>query len=307
MQKKDSRRLRFVVALAVLGVVSIGFMVNTGIGTISALGWNDISLLCPLGALGTMLASKLLVPQALISLVVAVVFIITLGRAFCGWICPVPLIQRLRDVFKKPSGTKSALSKAAHYDASAEGEALKGCSEDCGSCARKREKLDSRHFILGGSLLSAAIFGFPVFCLVCPIGLTFATVLLVIRLFSGGDVTLSLILVPAILVLELLVFRKWCHRICPLSAFMSLIAKANRTFRPHVNESKCLAATQGRECGLCARMCEEGIDPRNPQLSEHDMSECTRCRVCVDVCPGNAITIPFVRGKKKEKLETDSS
>ena len=49
-----------------------------------------------------------------------------------------------------------------------------------------RAKLDSRHYVLGGALLSTAVFGFPVFCLVCPIGLTFATVLVVWRPGTEG-------------------------------------------------------------------------------------------------------------------------
>ena len=58
--------------------------------------------------------------------------------------------------------------------------------------------MGARHFVLGGALLSTFIFGFPVFCLVCPIGLTFATILLLVNLFAQGDVTWSLIVVPAI-------------------------------------------------------------------------------------------------------------
>ena len=62
--KKNSKKLRTLVALAIVAVVTVGFVTNVGIGTMSAPGIWDISILCPLGALGTMLASKMMVPRS---------------------------------------------------------------------------------------------------------------------------------------------------------------------------------------------------------------------------------------------------
>ena len=313
---KNSKTLRTLTALAVIVIVFVGFLTNLGIGTISAPGIWDISILCPLGALGTMLASKMMVPRALVSLVIMVVLIVIFARAFCGWICPVPLVQKLRDLFSKPQ-TKEAKAEDADGTKAAnvapltdeEKAALAtGCEKDakglagCASCAKKRgDAVDARHFVLGGALVSTFIFGFPVFCLVCPIGLTFATILLLVNLFGQGDVTWSLIVVPALLIAEVVLFKKWCHKLCPLSAFMSLIAKLNRTFKPTIDNAKCLETSKGATCGRCGKACNEGIDPRHPELSEAAWSECTKCRSCVDACPANAITMPLI-AKKGEKV-----
>lgn len=314
--KKNSKTLRTLTALAVIVIVLVGFLTNLGIGTISAPGIWDISILCPLGALGTMLASKMMVPRALVSLVVMVVLIIIFARAFCGWICPVPLVQKLRDLFSKPQakeakaedadGTKAA--NVAPLTDEEKAALATGCEKDakglagCASCAKKRgDAVDARHFVLGGALVSTFIFGFPVFCLVCPIGLTFATILLLVNLFGQGDVTWSLIVVPALLIAEVVLFKKWCHKLCPLSAFMSLIAKLNRTFKPTIDDAKCLETSKGATCGRCGKACNEGIDPRHPELSEAAWSECTKCRSCVDACPANAITMPLI-AKKGEKV-----
>ena len=283
--KKNSKTLRTLTAAAVIVVIAVGFVTNLGIGTISAPGIWDISILCPLGALGTMLASKMMVPRAVVSLVIMALLIVLFARAFCGWMCPVPLVQRLRGLFaKKPSegarasaadaGTVAASAGDADAAAAGAGDAqvkaeakpltdaersalAASCGASgagCASCAAKRgAALDARHFVLGGALVSTFAFGFPVFCLVCPIGLTFATILLVINLFAHGDVTWSLIAVPALLAVEVLVFRKWCHKLCPLSAFMSLIAKANKTFVPTIDDAKCLETAKGATCGLCGR------------------------------------------------------
>jgi ferredoxin-type protein NapH len=302
-----SKQLRIVTALAVIVLITIGFVTNVGIGTVSAIGWSDISILCPLGALGTMLASKLFVPRALIALAIAVVLIILLGRAFCAWACPVPIVQKIRGIFS----AKAPAPAPAQEDTAKEGEAAEkdvaplsakeqaalasaGASAGCSSCAKKRGSVDARHFVLGGSLLSAAIFGFPVFCLICPIGLTFATILLVIRLFGGGDMTWSLIVVPLLLIVEVVVFRKWCSTLCPLSAFMSLLGKLNRTFKPTINDRACIETAEGRSCGICGKVCPEGIDPRHPDLSAVSWSECTKCRECVDSCPTRALRMPLL-------------
>ena len=314
--KKNSKTLRTLTALAVIVIVFVGFLTNLGIGTISAPGIWDISILCPLGALGTMLASKMMVPRALVSLVVMVVLIVIFARAFCGWICPVPLVQKLRDLFSKPQakeakaedadGTKAA--NVAPLTDEEKAALATGCEKDakglagCASCAKKRgDAVDARHFVLGGALVSTFIFGFPVFCLVCPIGLTFATILLLVNLFGQGDVTWSLIVVPALLIAEVVLFKKWCHKLCPLSAFMSLIAKLNRTFKPTIDDAKCLETSKGATCGRCGKACNEGIDPRHPELSKAAWSECTKCRSCVDACPANAITMPLI-AKKGEKV-----
>lgn len=294
-----STTLRILIPLAVLLVAGIGFALHIDLGTLSAVGWQDISLLCPLGALGTMLASKMVIPRAVISLVVAVVAIILLGRAFCGWICPVPVIEKLRTVFKKQP-SKSQADKDAQSAAKAQGEGLtaeekallkKGCSS-CKACA----PANSRHLVLGGALLSAAIFGFPVFCLICPIGLSFALVFVLILLFGGGDVTWSVVAIPALLLVEVVFFRKWCSHICPLSALMSLVGKLNKTFRPSIDDDKCLETSHGAVCGKCAEACEVGIDPRHPENGA-PWSECTKCRACVEACPGHAISMPLLAPK----------
>lgn len=364
-----SRILRTITVLAVIVVIMVGFFTNWGIGTLSAPGFFDISLLCPMGALTTMLATKMMLPRGVISLVVMIALIILFARAFCAWVCPIPLVSNIRNLFKKRTPQKKkasieaavkgsttdevpeiegvgveAASQAAGRVVEAQGgkpieenpavlpgtgtsaeptsvaatfttplsdaekEALSsGCEKPtkgksaCSSCAKKRgAALDARHFVLGGALVSTAAFGFPVFCLVCPIGLTFATIFLVICLFSGGDVTWSLVFVPLLLAAEVIFFRKWCHKLCPLGAMMSLIAKANKTFVPTIDDTKCLETAKGVKCGICGRSCPEEIDPRHPNTSKTTWSECSKCRECVDACPTGAITMPLLPNKRSK-------
>lgn len=312
--------LRIIIPVAVLAVVAIGYVTTAGIGTPSAFGWESISLICPLGALTTMLASKTLIPKALISLAVAFIAILLLGRAFCGWVCPVPLVTRLRTAFRKKQtkahseteGAEGASEPICAQNENAAANALKASapgstsSSQCATCPSTHSKVDSRYFVLSGSLLSAAIFGFPVFCLICPIGLTFATILLVLLLFTQGDITWSVVAVPLLLIVEVVLFRKWCAKICPLAALMNLVGKLNRTWQPRVNKNVCLEA-KGAHCKKCTRVCAEGINLIDNNPENAPMETCTKCGACADACPTRAITLPFLPQKEKKSSEAAES
>ena len=303
--------LRTLIPLAILLVAGVGFVLHTGFGNLSAIGWGSVSVLCPLGALATMLASKTIVPKAVISLVIGIVLILLVGRAFCGWVCPVPVMAKLRNLFK---GKNHAEGSAVDTSPLTDGEkALLGKSKSgCGSCGacsgmalEQGRKLDSRHLVLLGALGSTAIFGFPVFCLICPIGLTFATIFLVIMLFGGGDVTWSVVLVPVLLLVEVVFFRKWCAKICPLGALMSLISKGNRTLRPQVDGDTCLESARGAHCDKCAEVCPVGIDLHHHELVSP--SECIKCGACVDICPVDAISMPLLPKRAAAEQKTGES
>lgn len=289
------RKFRRVLPALVLLACSVSFVAMVPLGNISAFGWDAVAAICPVGALSTLLASKTLVPRVLISLLVAAALIVLFGRAFCSWVCSVPLVQRLlglRDGDREGAPRRSS-GKAG---ASCSGES--GCAHGCAGCASVRGRaLDTRHWVLGGSLLSAAIFGFPVFCVVCPIGLSFAAIYLVLRLFTGSA-SWALVVVLALLAVELLVARRWCHRICPLGALMSLLSRANRTFVPTIDRAVCLetreGARGGSRCGRCAGACPEGIDLRDLVRSPVALNECVKCRACADACPTHAITLPLL-------------
>ena len=287
-----SRTIRILVPIAIGVLAAIGFGFSTGFGNLSAIGWQDISFLCPLGAFTTMVASKALVPRALISLAVALALMAVFGRLFCGWICPVPVVNKIPQLFGKKGKGGKALSVRGH---------------DCMSCREHAaEKLDSRHFVLLGAILSATVFGFPVFCLICPIGLSFATIFLVMTLFGAGDITWSLVVAPVLLLLEVTVFRKWCATFCPPGALMSLMGKVNsRTLRPTVDTGKCIE-DGCKTCGRCSAVCEVGIDPRHPENGA-GFNECLKCRECIESCPAHAITMPLLPKKADETPESESA
>lgn len=286
MKKMKARTLRTIVTFAVLVLVAIGYFTAWGIGNLSGFGWDAFSVLCPLGYLESLVAGKTFVPRAFISFVVILVLIVVFGRVFCAWICPMPTLQRLIP----------GVRRRKRKDAAQVSQEVSVCEPTADKPAGKvrRVRFDSRFGVLLGALASAAIFGFPVFCLICPVGLTFATVLLIMRLFAFGDVTWAVVVVPLVLLIEVVFLHKWCGKFCPLGALISLVSGANRTLRPHVDDASCLFTSKGVRCFACSKACPEHLDVRRPQLSEEALGNCTKCRECADACPAKAISFPVL-------------
>ena len=288
-QRGKSARLRATVAILAFVAMGVGLAIHSGTGTISSFGWDYIATVCPLGALESIFGSWAFVPRLVIALIAMLAVVWVAGKGFCGWICPIPYVGKL---FRTK---KSSAREANERHAAARLSYERWKNNDAPQ--RKKLNLDSRHGVLLGALASTAIFGFPVFCLVCPVGLSVATFVLFWRMVQYNEVTFCLLLFPAIIILEVVVLGKWCGRFCPLGALFSLIGSTNRTFRPTVDHDACLRDTKGEACKACASACPEHIDPFS-DMGERPMTECVKCRSCADACPASAITLPFLPAKR---------
>ncbi len=313
--KTRTYRLRMIVMLAILAVVAAGYFMAGGIGNLCGIGFESLTLLCPLGALLAMVAEKTAIPLAVVSVVAVLAVCIVLGKVFCSWVCPVHFLsggkrrkELAADAPSRRGDGGAPVEGTVAEGAAAEGAArtaaplskkekaaLSGCASCASPCGKARGvKIDSRHGILAAALGSTLVFGFPVFCLVCPIGLTFATVLLVMRLFAFGETTWTIIAFLAIIAAEVILLPRWCAKFCPLGALLSLMSGLNRTFRPHLDAEKCLAESRGAACDLCVRACPEGINLHDIAAGETTLADCSKCRACADVCPERAITFPLL-------------
>ena len=284
-------RIRKAVRFLIVAVLLIALFAGWQTGTLCSVGYDAIAYICPLGALETIFGSWAFVPRVLICLAVVVIVALVFGKAFCSWVCPVAPLSDLLRGRKAREKDECERTQAAH-------RVLERWSDTNAAQAEKhkpfRSRVDGRHVVLAGSLASAAVCGFPVFCLVCPIGLTFASAIALYRLIGFNEPAIEVLVFPALLVLELTVFRKWCHRFCPVGALLSLLSRGNRTFKPHVNASMC-ARHAGSSCAACAQACPEHIDPC-ADFGDRSLAECTRCGACVNTCPAKALS--FVNRKE---------
>lgn len=321
-------RLRALAALAFFLLFLLGLAVHTGWGTASSFGIAEIAAICPLGNLEAMLASKTFLPRALVGFAVFLVVAALLGRFFCGWLCPVPWVEKALSKLRAPgrrfglglkespaasetprtsactttnasSNTASESGKNAPRSCPSGASCASSSCKDCALASRVKEKADQAtektpYWILGGALASSAVFGFPVFCLICPVGLTFALTVALWRLFEFNETNWAILWVAGFLVLELLVLRRWCSRFCPLGALWTLASRLNRFFRPKAREDLCTRMTHGVPCTICRDVCPEGIDPASVANDPMLLARCTKCGACAAACPTGAVHFPFL-------------
>ena len=121
-------KIRTIVAAVVFCVLAICLVAGISMGTLSGFGWDAFSALCPLGAFTTMLATKTMVPRAVFSIIIMALLVFVFGRAFCGWICPVPVLDKVRAFFRSPKKRKQ-LEQAKHDEMLDIAKFELGCAE----------------------------------------------------------------------------------------------------------------------------------------------------------------------------------
>lgn len=320
-------KMRGIVAFVlVIALTVIGLLFDTGLGTACSAGIGVIASICPLGALETLLGAKSASVRWVICAGVAVVLVVVFGKAFCAWGCPVPWLQRFfsrkgSDAADKRAGqlepdcTQQDVTGGAGAEPLGPGASLSGpgavdtekldadiaanigghkvCALHALGGKRDGLQVDSRHVVLLGALASAGIFGFPVFCLICPVGLSFATLIGLWNLLAFNETSWGMIVFPAVLVIEVAFLRKWCFKICPISALTSLISTLNISLRPAVDKKRCLRE-QGIDCHACVDACPEQLDPHSAKIPE-----CSKCHICTEACPAKAISFPLLRKRAR--------
>jgi len=186
------------------------------------------------------------------------------GRAFCGWVCPIGLLQRATGKIARFVKEKIPFVKKL------------------GQHKVERYLRYTKYFVLIGLVFLTSIFIGFVFTDICPVGMltgTFPIWALNLTGYSPSSYFYpALIVFILFLLLIILVERGWCRYFCPVGAILAPFNKIS-ILHIEVEKDKCV------HCNLCSEVCPMGIDVPNM----HRDPECILCGKCVSACPHNII------------------
>ncbi len=192
---------------------------------------------------------------------------LVLGRAFCGWVCPLGTVTDLVRLL-------AFWRRQGRYG---------------------RVRVDSRRntrlrylllaVTLGGSLLSIKLLGLLDPWVVFSRAATAGTINLLssqAAVERGGMTYFSLLFI-AILMLELWQPRFWCRHLCPQGALFSLASRFSLLNRR--------VSAGCSNCVLCRQACPMDAIPGDAHNT--DYSDCTFCLECESACPLEAVRFGF--------------
>lgn len=274
-------------------------------------------IVCPLWAVQTLIAGQVLIADIVSTIVAMLLFfilIIVLGNMFCGWVCPVGTIIDSFDKLVTKFLPKVDLKRVERSMRDKELRAKRQSQSSniiCPSCPIGR--FAGRYGVVANgvivsSFVGSAALGFPVFCAICPIGISTRGVS---HLSSTASITgkflpiiLELWAIPVVAVLTSLRERRyWCKKLCPVGALLNLAGAFNPFFKPVVNTDKCRLKGCPEDCEdyrldycfMCRQIdqkeCEK-VCPVDINLTDREsLSRCTKCLECYMACDQGAIEI----------------
>ncbi len=260
----------------------------------------------PLVAISTFLAEHS-VPRMLLWSLAVVGLTVSLGRFFCGWVCPMGTLNHiLSHNRRKPKDkiTRNRYDKRQSWKylatvffllASVFGLQIVGFLDPFSVLIRSFALAVNPVF---NWLVRAAFY--PLFALDWP---WLNTVIQPVFGFLRGQV-LSFeqpyfyqglfigLIFTAIAVLNQVRRRFWCRFLCPLGALLGILSRFN-FLRLRVNKETCT------NCLLCSRNCEGACEPQSSETWLR--TECLYCWNCVESCPSRSISFGFGLPSRKER------
>jgi ferredoxin-type protein NapH len=250
----DSQQLRKVVLAGVVVLMVGGALLDYTTGTCAAFGLSMLRFICPVGFVEISLATRSIVWTALPYTVLALGLVVLIGRFPCGWLCPVYKFKHKATRVVPIDRLQAASSRLPIQATWRDGVA-----------------------VLVGVLAVSAITGYPVYCIVCPIGILSRNLIALGTHFTVHPDIVLLALYPLLLG----IFVDWT-RVCPVGG-VGGIANQTAPLQPiQVDHDACM------QCGECRVICPENI----PLYEENvDLGSCTACLHCYDACPNDAVRL----------------
>ncbi|GHV52103.1 (4Fe-4S)-binding protein [Deltaproteobacteria bacterium] len=300
VKKKTRIRQRVLQTLSLFCFFYLLF--NTVYPLTSALTVDIYMRLDPLVTVAVPLAARAFSP-ALIAGLLTLVSGFFLGRAFCGYICPMGAALDMARCALNQLPQKTASQAAASPRprrvkflilALIVGAALLGCNLAFWASPMA---ILTRFFAvwLYPALLwsgnAAVSFGQALFHALDMNGLVYSQV--PPRAF--GDIFI-LVFFGLLVLMERKQPRFWCRNVCPAGALIALVSRKPRFLRRGVGKD-CVS------CGLCAKKCPMSAISEDGR--ETTFGECLVCRACAAVCPKDCISFDPARAVPEDARAED--
>ena len=236
-------------------------------------------LMEPFGGLQVLMSGQVghaFLIQTVFAILFFVGFTVLFGNVFCSWVCPVGTIidsfdKGIEKFFPNLEARRVIRWKRRRKQKSKESKL------GCPVCPLHKVDGILAHGIIASAVVGSAIFKFPVFCAICPIGIVsrglvhFKSMMAITQVWMIWWLEMLAIPITATL-LSLREKRYWCKRICPVGAFLGLIGSLNPFIKPRVKDDRCIM----KDC------------PENCKGNQLDI--CLLCRSmddkkCEKVCP----------------------
>lgn len=267
--KWRNRRWATLIVINLLFVVSYYFDVQLVEGALTASRVVGFHMADLNSALQVMLAYKHVVLNLLIG--TATVFLLWLllgGRTFCSWVCPYHLVAEFTEKLHLKLVEKNLIKSHTFH--------------------RGVRSI----FYLTFALL-AVLTGYTVFETLSPTGILSRTLI-----YGPG---LALAWVAFLLLFEIFVSRRaWCRYVCPIGLTYGLVGSLS-PIKVHYNVKNCHHEGDCRKVCMVPHVLDTTIRMRARDVNVPLGSDCTRCGLCVDICPTDSLNFTFGSVKKADR------
>ena len=251
------RRWITLIVVNLLFIVSYYFDVQLLEGALTASRFVGFHMADLNSALQVMLAYKHVVLNLVIGTVtIFVLWILLGGRTFCSWVCPYHLLSEWAEKIHLWLVKKRLIKNHTFH-----------------------RGVRTAFYLLFGLL--ALLTGYTVFETISPTGILSRALI-----YGPG---IGLLWVAALLLFEVFVSRRaWCRYVCPIGITYGLVGVIS-PLRVKFNMKGCHHEGDCRKACLVPHVLDITIKGRAQDVEVAVGADCTRCGMCVDICPTDSL------------------